>query len=477
MLPLVVSLMAASAMGADAPPSDEMRLHLLPSTMPRALGGRCMDGTMAPYYYREGNPELWVIYLQGGGACYDKATCDSRAQGRLGSSKHKAPTKKGNTGPLNTNCTANPGFCGATQVYVPYCTSDTHSGNNTDPSPASWGYYFDGHANLVAIINQLEQQYGLGKATMVLLTGGSAGAIGVFRNVDWLAARLPGATVKGAPNAGWFFPAALSDDLPDDYPPSDWAHFAAGTHGNMQDNITFATFTFGTLWQVRGLLPLACMQAQAPGMWVACQSVHKLYKYIKTPLFVLENQYDTNQIQAQEHAPAKADNASEYALLAKYVSRYGEAMRNSTMQVLRDAPLAKKTQKDGLFHTSCFSHSVSDSELINGSSYLPILTDWFFEQGALAGKYRMVEHCGNNSVYGELPCNPNGKCAFPAFAPDNGTCKDELKADGCLKRAAAAADGGNPVWACEACAQQHRSDLTKYCTSEQQVKQLCTAGW
>ena len=44
-----------------------------------------------------------------------------------------------------------------------------------------------------------------------------------------MARRLPGADVKGAPTAGWFFPAALPGDLPDIYPPSDFAHFYAGT--------------------------------------------------------------------------------------------------------------------------------------------------------------------------------------------------------------------------------------------------------
>ena len=38
----------------------------------------------------------------------------------------------------------------------------------------------------------------------MLLTGGSAGGVGTFLNVDWLAKALPQAVVKGAPNAGWW---------------------------------------------------------------------------------------------------------------------------------------------------------------------------------------------------------------------------------------------------------------------------------
>ena len=72
---------------------------------------------------------------------------------------------------------------------------------------------------------ELKQQHGLATAKKVLLTGGSAGGIGTFKNVDWLASQLPGAVVKGAPEAGWFFPAALPADLPNIYAPADWAHF------------------------------------------------------------------------------------------------------------------------------------------------------------------------------------------------------------------------------------------------------------
>jgi hypothetical protein len=61
------------------------------------------------------------------------------------------------------------------------------------------GLIFDGHANFVAIINELKTKFGLGTAKNVMLTGASAGAIGTFYNVVWLAEQLPGANVKAAP--------------------------------------------------------------------------------------------------------------------------------------------------------------------------------------------------------------------------------------------------------------------------------------
>ena len=42
---------------------------------------------MAGYFIHKGtDPELFVIYLKGGGACYDEDSCTKRAKTALGSS-------------------------------------------------------------------------------------------------------------------------------------------------------------------------------------------------------------------------------------------------------------------------------------------------------------------------------------------------------------------------------------------------------
>ena len=64
---------------------DTLTLQLLPATA--TPGGRCLDGTMAGYFIHKGtDPELFVIYLKGGGACYDEGSCTARAKTALGSS-------------------------------------------------------------------------------------------------------------------------------------------------------------------------------------------------------------------------------------------------------------------------------------------------------------------------------------------------------------------------------------------------------
>jgi|EP01047_Picozoa_sp_COSAG01_P019019 hypothetical protein len=342
----------AGAVAFGAP--GDLVLTLLPDTLPVASGGRCMDGSMSGYYYRKGAEDTYTIHIEGGGGCSSEGTCKAWAA-KKGSSKDFARTSPGtHYGVAVSNCTSNPYFCNATAAVVPYCTGDHHGGNNTVASAATWGFIFDGHANFVAIIEELIRSRGLGDAKRVLLTGDSAGGIGAFLNIDWLAARLPGADVKGAPIAGWFFPSALPGDLPDVFPPSDYAHFSAGTHGNAESDST-AKGALTDLIDGRGVLNADCVAAQKLGEWWACGSVHKLYPYIKTSLYVIENMYDTAQIYAADgKLPKHPSKAEGQAMANRYVGMYGQAMRNSTAQVLLNASKTRKRVPDALFLPSCF---------------------------------------------------------------------------------------------------------------------------
>ena len=61
------------------------RLVSLGGVDPRA---RCLDGSPAVYYISEGaNRSAFVFHHQGGGWCQTLDECQSRAKGRLGSSR------------------------------------------------------------------------------------------------------------------------------------------------------------------------------------------------------------------------------------------------------------------------------------------------------------------------------------------------------------------------------------------------------
>ena len=470
---LALASVAATSSGAS------FQLSKLDASIPQAQGGRCMDGTMAGYYVRKGTDggETFAIFLQGGGGCNDEVKCKARANGELGSSKNLKPNQtpkaidEGQAPMLQADCTLNPDFCKATAVYVPYCSSDGWSGNRTTPDATSWGFYFSGHANLMRVVDALVDKHGLGAPanTRVLLAGQSAGGIGTWKNADFLQQRLgAGVAVKASPNAGWFDPAALPEDLPFPRPPSDYPHFANGTHGNAADPAA-AEFVYDTLYQSKGVLSQACVAAQPDGAWYACCLAHYGYRYVSAPLFVVENMFDSYQIYNAMQAP-EHPSAEELPTVEAYVAMYGEAMRNSTQQVLDDAPVAKKAQEDGLFLPSCLSRIVPAPETIAQHNWLAVLGDWFFERGAMTDAYRLVEACPS-----ELPCNPYHGCPQLAPSPPPPTpgpgpspgdaCEAALTKYACLPAAT--------PYKCKTCAKAHAFQiLAAHCTTSE-IHRLC----
>ena len=115
-------------------------------------------------------------------------------------------------------------------------------------------------------------------ATDVILSGGSAGGIGTFSNIDYVAERLKNSRVNGNPWAGWYFPNVTSYFL--------W-----------QQNKTFA-YTDKALYVLyKSYLNRNCVAQHPKDQWYCGPlNVQKLYPYIKTPLFVAENMFDSNQL-------------------------------------------------------------------------------------------------------------------------------------------------------------------------------------
>jgi len=419
---------------------DMMYVSLPESTSP---GGRCMDGTMAGYYVREGtDPNLFVINLAGGGACQDEVKCSARNGTRDGSSDFDLPSKGGKD-LLDQRCNVNPGFCEATHVHVPYCTSDTHRGIREPSDDSSWysDYYFDGHSNFKAIIKELKGK-GLknNKNKKVLLTGVSAGGIGAFFNADVLQEMIPKATVKTAPNAGWFTPGALPEDLPSIYSPSDYPNFKAGTNGNDLYDLIQKGEDPVDIWKMKENLPADCLEnylTSTDDKWWACQSMHTAYRYIKAPIFAIQTQYDESHIFAGGGGapkPHKIVDPSEEIIFKRYVDMMGEATRMSLQQILDNE--AVKAHPDGIFAASCKSHgNPADLTLANGKSWMEIVPDWFFRLGNLEEYYQQIEDCGTDQAGLVLPCNAESElCRFVIPDPMVVTCRQEVEKAGCLNK-------------------------------------------
>lgn len=164
--------------------------------------------TAYSFFVRHGNPDKVAILFDGGGACWDAATCiGSVLAGRALYSQTVDETVEelnaiGGIGdPLNPE---NP-IADYTQVFIPYCSADLHAGDavtrydfaTDDGGLVSWDIHHRGADNVVAVLEWLQTYYEteVGQAPSEVFTvGASAGGYGAMINYPAIAARLPQGT-------------------------------------------------------------------------------------------------------------------------------------------------------------------------------------------------------------------------------------------------------------------------------------------
>ncbi len=140
-----------------------------------ASPARCLNGSQYMVSLHRGDPNKVMLYLEGGGACWDYNTCTS------GMAKTTAnPVQIG--GILDTSNAANP-FSDYSIVYASYCDGSVWSGDNdvvfTDTTTgATQTAYFHGLANLSAAITLMKQNFI--NPHYLVVAGSSAGGYGTF---------------------------------------------------------------------------------------------------------------------------------------------------------------------------------------------------------------------------------------------------------------------------------------------------------
>ncbi|MET0340134.1 MAG: pectin acetylesterase-family hydrolase [Polyangiales bacterium] len=163
-------------------------------------GAVCRDGSPAGYYIRRGTGKDLMIFLNGGGVCYDDFFCginpanvNSSLPGEtliaavldIGANallpQRQVPPDAGifRKDPRNPVADWN-------MVYVPYCTGDVYGGTKRDaavPGTTLPPQQFVGYHNVGLFLEHFGPQF-KGKAEQVLLTGSSAGGFGALLNFD-----------------------------------------------------------------------------------------------------------------------------------------------------------------------------------------------------------------------------------------------------------------------------------------------------
>ena len=133
-----------------------------------------------------------------------------------------------------------------------------------------------------------------------------------------------------------------------------------------------------------------------------CGSIHNLYKYIETPIFVMQNKFDTNQLENQFGLPSPQKIVNNET--TGYVEYFGIDSDRSIITQMIDI----KNPQNGLFYASCFDHGgglgIGNHKLtkINGYNSSGLVGDWFWQRNKLP--HFVYDTCNNDK--NQLPCNP-----------------------------------------------------------------------
>lgn len=445
------------------------------------IGGRCLDGSMAGYYYgrpaENVNSQLWVIHLQGGGACHDREYCEKEAEDVATSNgwgETWQPIHERDGDFLTTDTESNPRFADAHHVRVPYCTEDTHAGQvvaPTDGCDASdpncvdqWGLYFSGHLNFKNILHHiLSHELASQDMTQILLTGNSAGAAGVLHNCDFLQDFLneffgvAQVQVSCVPVGGFFFPGFTADHADTAQAPSTYADFSATPP--MVTHWDEMTPHINALWQK--YLPSTCTNHASfqDEPW-KCGTATAIYQAIQRPTFVVQNQFDKNWLGFNLGMPVSHHKTCPGQRFMQYV---GSAM-NATVSVFNDRVTAG--HNDGLFLASCLDHGegiqYGFDTLVKGFSSKDAINSWFFD----AGVPRVLQDDCESSWGG--PCNPSCD-GWPGFSSFEHAQLSQCCADA-LEESCGVYSTENE---CLNCANQNQQNLGAAGCNEEGVRALC----
>lgn len=142
-------------------------------------GSKCMNNTDTGIGVNLGTSGDLVIYMEGGGACFNSSTCNSVAhQSGWNASNYASEIAVYNVGLFDRLDDKNP-FKDATFVFIPYCTADVHSGSQPN---GLGGRAFVGYANVGHDLDLIVAQSK--DVKRVILSGSSAGGFGALINYD-----------------------------------------------------------------------------------------------------------------------------------------------------------------------------------------------------------------------------------------------------------------------------------------------------
>jgi hypothetical protein len=295
----------------------------------------CNDGSAYAYYVHTGASNNWVIFQNGGSYCYDEASCNYRRShhSNLMTSNGLAASIDLASGILSNDAPENPYYATWNKVDLLYCTSDAFSGTVEQAPWTTSKLSFLGSRVIPAVIADLTQNYGLvdSPSTTVIYSGASAGAVGMYGNMDLLSSTLlPAARVVAVVDSGWFLnsipfqPMNCTDNPLTCTVEENLAKGTAAWNSSVDAGCASATPVLSDQWQ--------------------CLLGDYVEPYLSTPTFVFQWQYDLAQLYHDgitDHPSVWSSEALAYA-------------QSSKANLTRTFSAAKRHHQ--FFSASCYHH-------------------------------------------------------------------------------------------------------------------------
>ena len=152
-------------------------------------GAKCRSGSGTGFGVRI-NPasDKLFIYFEGGGACFNGASCLGNAGSYSQNTFNNWANGGGENGVFDT-ANADNALKDYSAIYIPYCTGDVHSGNAVDVDVPGFGapqnQQFVGFANVGLFLQRIVPTFPA--VTQVVVTGVSAGGFGAAFNYHRIA--------------------------------------------------------------------------------------------------------------------------------------------------------------------------------------------------------------------------------------------------------------------------------------------------
>lgn len=170
----------------------------------------CADGSEFAFWQRRAEQTKVVLYLDGGGICFDATTCASANTGSTDepTGPDYDPTIEGEDpgregGMFDFTRSDNP-FRDFSFIYLPLCTADAHLGDATHDYSTKVSVSHNGFVNGTAGLDYLAKHYP--NAAQVVVVGHTAGSIAAPVYAGLVADRLPDAQVTVLGSQSGAFP-------------------------------------------------------------------------------------------------------------------------------------------------------------------------------------------------------------------------------------------------------------------------------